>query len=360
MTKARHDTCSVRARSRVQTMNGATPQATEAQDEAATSCPVLAPPATQVRGHCVLSSRPLLALEFDGLGEIRYLNAPARQMFGSASHEETVRCLRTALALSREQRGSGASVTLETNTGPRELLVDVSESMETNRYVLVLTEQEGFPQNRLTRETAAAIAHHIRNPLAGIRGAVEVIGARLPSGNADLKAVIRQIVERVDALDDSLDALLGHLRPEPPRLRPVQLRSVLERVLAPEACPKSLRALAIRLSCVDITLHVDPQQLTQALFDLLDNAAEALPEGAGTVEVNVTRTPPYATISVVNAGTPIAAELLPYVCNAFFTTKARALGLGLTNARAIARAHGGDLVVSSCRSGTEVRLQLPL
>ena len=341
-------------------MSGAGPQAISTRHEPPPSSRTVAPEATRIDPPSMLSSGPLLALEFDGFGQIRYLNDPARQLFGSTSHEETLRCLRTAIENHPDQRRSGVEVTLETDTGPRDLWVDVTEASEPNHYLLVIAERGNLTQNRLTQETAAAIAHHVRNPLAGIRGAVEVIGARLPSGSADLKGVIRQIVERVDALDDSLDALLGHLRPERPRLRSVDLRALLERTLVPEVCPKSLRALSLRLSCEDVTLLVDPQQLTQALFELLDNAAEALPEGAGTVNICLARTPPFATISVLNAGAPIAPELLARVCEPFFTTKPRALGLGLTNARAIARAHGGDLVVSSNGSGTEVQLRLPL
>ena len=75
-------------------------------------------------------------------------------------------------------------------------------------------------------EMAAVIAHEVKNPLAGIRGAIQVIGGRLPKGSKD-GAIVKEIVARIDALNELMKDLLLFARPPQPRPAPVDLAGLI-------------------------------------------------------------------------------------------------------------------------------------
>ena len=253
-------------------------------------------------------------------------------------------------------RSNGAPEADEEGTPDRSRVRQI-DSVSLDRPVLVC---ESEPRDRLMPETARAIAHHIRNPMAGIRGAVEVIGFELAHSNPDLAGVVEQITRRIDDLDRSLDAMLNYLRPAALRLGSVELAALIERIAAEEARPVGLGALDIRLECDDVVLAADAAQLTHTIVNLLTNSAEALPSRRGRVELTLSKDHRCAIIALRDGAGGIPADVLPRVCEPFFTTKPRALGLGLTNAREVVRAHGGELEVRMVDGGTEVRLRLPL
>src|SRR5205823_3603898 len=95
----------------------------------------------------------------------------------------------------------------------------------------VRMEQQLREQSALTRlgEMAAVVAHEVKNPLTGIRGAIQVIGGRLPSGSKDVQ-IIGDIVARIDALNDLMKDLLLFARPPQPRVAPVDVLSLLKTV----------------------------------------------------------------------------------------------------------------------------------
>src|SRR5437867_2926795 len=86
-------------------------------------------------------------------------------------------------------------------------------------------------QSALTRlgEMAAVVAHEVKNPLTGIRGAIQVIGSRLPAGSKDIH-IVGDIVARIDALNDLMKDLLLFARPPQPRMAPVDVLSLLKNV----------------------------------------------------------------------------------------------------------------------------------
>lgn len=211
----------------------------------------------------------------------------------------------------------------------------------------------------LDPESAAAIAHHVKNPLAGIRGAVEFLGARLP-GDDDGRDVVRKIVSRIDELDSSLDALLLFLRPPPPRLGRVDLRALVEPLADENGPARSRPSVSIALSGDRVVVNADERQLQRLVRAVLTNAAEATREGSALVEVRITRGPRFVTVSFRDHGPGIDEDILPRVCEPFFTTKPRALGLGLTIAKRTARMHGGWLTVSPRQRSTEIQLTLPV
>src|SRR4029453_10755382 len=90
-------------------------------------------------------------------------------------------------------------------------------------------EQQLAQQAALARlgQMAAVVAHEVKNPLAGIKGAVQVLMSRRPPGDAET-TVMHDIVARIDALDDLIQGLMTYARPKPPRLSTVTLRHVID------------------------------------------------------------------------------------------------------------------------------------
>src|SRR5207253_4081975 len=86
-------------------------------------------------------------------------------------------------------------------------------------------------QSALTRlgEMAAVVAHEVKNPLTGIRGAIQVIGSRLPAGSKDVQ-IVGDIVARIDALNDLMKDLLLFARPPQPRMGKVDVLLLLQSV----------------------------------------------------------------------------------------------------------------------------------
>jgi signal transduction histidine kinase len=107
-------------------------------------------------------------------------------------------------------------------------------------------------------------------------------------------------------------------------------------------------------------LVVDPQQLKQALINLLLNAIQATPPG-GTVQVTAAAETEVLLLAVIDSGSGVAPELMDRIFDPYFTTKPHGTGLGLPIALRIIQAHGGTLDVSSAHgAGTTVEVRLPI
>jgi signal transduction histidine kinase len=117
--------------------------------------------------------------------------------------------------------------------------------------------------------------------------------------------------------------------------------------------------LTLRVPAGLPTLVVDPQQLKQALINLLLNAIQATPPG-GSVQVTAAAETEALRIVVIDSGSGIAPDMLERIFDPYFTTRPQGTGLGLPIALRIIQAHGGTLEVSSVLGrGTTVEARLP-
>jgi PAS domain S-box-containing protein len=207
-------------------------------------------------------------------------------------------------------------------------------------------------------QMAAVVAHEVKNPLAGIKGAMQVLMSRRTSADAEF-AVMRDIVVRVDALNELIQDLTMFARPRPPRLSQVSVRHLLDEAATMLGRDPIGSALEVRISASDGTIAADPDLLRAAVLNLLLNAAQAI-NGRGAVDVTAARCNGSWTIEVRDSGPGIPAELRNEVLEPFFTTKARGGGLGLPIARRVAEMHGGTLTLTCPESGgTLVVITLP-
>ena len=211
-------------------------------------------------------------------------------------------------------------------------------------------------------EMAAAVAHGLRNPLASLRAAAQVVRhhPESPSSGEHLDAII----EEVDRLDRRISHLLSFSRPAPFRPTSESVSRLVEGLLP--TFSEQLRERGVKLE-VEIPptlpeVRVDPMQVEQVLVELVSNALDAMPAG-GRLRIGAALSEATAgseiAIEVADTGSGIPDNVLPSVCEPFFTTRADGTGLGLAIAKRYIEQNGGRLEITSRPGSTTVRVRLP-
>jgi len=208
-------------------------------------------------------------------------------------------------------------------------------------------------------QMATMVAHEVRNPLAGIKGALQVLTARRRSGDPEL-AVMQDITTRIDALCDLLNDLMLFARPRPLQIAPLRLRGLVEDGVAFLKRDESLHTIDVTVDGDDAVLKADGELIRATVVNLLLNAAQAM-AGQGRIAIRLARSPASATIEIRDSGPGIPPEVRAQVFEPFFTTKARGGGLGLPIAKRTAERHGGNLTLDCPPGGgTVATITLPL
>jgi PAS domain S-box-containing protein len=208
-------------------------------------------------------------------------------------------------------------------------------------------------------EMAAVLAHEVKNPLAGIRGVVQVIGGRLPKNSTDAH-MMTEIVSRIDSLDGLMHDLLLFARPPRPKREPTKIDVLVRTTAELLQRDQALAGVRVDISGSATPVAVDPEMMKMVFQNLLINGAHAM-ESGGTIRVDIATVAEQCTIAVSDAGPGIPAELRDKIFAPFFTTKARGTGLGLPTAKRFIEAHHGQIVVDCPPSGgTTVTVCLPM
>jgi signal transduction histidine kinase len=225
----------------------------------------------------------------------------------------------------------------------------------------VRMEEQLREQTSLARlgEMAAVIAHEVKNPLAGIRGAIQVIGGRLPKESKDA-TVVKEIVNRIDTLNELIKDLLLFARPPHPRPLPVDLAGLVRTTADLLSGDPALKAVAIQIEGAAPPVLADAELLKIVFQNLLVNSAQAM-QGRGEIQVSLEAVGGVCRLIFRDAGPGIAADVLERIFTPFFTTKARGTGLGLATAKRIVEAHAGRIAIDSATGGgTTVTIELPV
>jgi two-component system sensor histidine kinase PilS (NtrC family) len=195
---------------------------------------------------------------------------------------------------------------------------------------------------------AADMAHEIRNPLASISGAVELMGrdGALPQESQGLMSIVVRETERLDKL---IGDFLDYARPRAPDVAPFDLAEVVTDTL--EMFRHQRFAEREPELVVDvqgpIPIEADLHQVKQVLWNLLQNSAESLAAGGRiTVRAHVAERQ-GAVLEVEDTGSGISPDDLPHLFEPFYTTKERGTGLGLATVHRIVESHGGRIEVTS-------------
>ena len=207
-------------------------------------------------------------------------------------------------------------------------------------------------------QLAASLAHEIKNPLAGISGAIQVIGDSL-SEDSPYKSIVGDILGQISRLDATVKDLLLYARPTPPERKDVKMGDLITRLISVLHEEPALRNLDVRFNDSEAIAYADERQLEQLLMNLILNAAHASTD-ATTIEVEAIESADRLTLVVKDRGTGMPEEVRKKALEPFFTTKAKGTGLGLAICRRIAESHGGTVAIESHPGqGTVVTVELP-
>ncbi len=217
---------------------------------------------------------------------------------------------------------------------------------------------------------AAMLAHEIRNPLAGISGAAQLLSSTLSSEDRELTAVIEDEAKRIGDLVNRVEAF-GEMGPGV--VEPVNIHDIIDR--AKRAAAAGFAAHMRFQEAFDPSIPPtagSADQLMQVVINLLKNAAEAAPEG-GVITLKTAYRPGVRLslpgkrsqslpieILIKDNGPGIAAGILEDVFEPFVSTKASGTGLGLSLVSKIMADHGGVVDCKSDSNGTDFRLLLPV
>ncbi len=212
-------------------------------------------------------------------------------------------------------------------------------------------------------ELAAAIAHEIKNPLAGISGAIQVFAEDFPEGDRR-REIIDDVLAEIARLDKAVKDLLAFARPPEPSIIPIPVDVIIERTvrLVTGQARKQSVEVCVELPERPITIQVDPEQIQQVFLNIMMNALHSMPRG-GTLTVSAAERAQdgEADVRISDSGAGIAEEEIKNIFRPFYTTKHMGTGLGLTISNNIVEKHNGRLVVSSrAGEGTTFLITLPL
>jgi signal transduction histidine kinase len=217
-------------------------------------------------------------------------------------------------------------------------------------------------------ELAAGLAHEIRNPLAGIAGAIEIITKDFPKEHPD-REVLEDLRQEARRIEKVLNDLLAYARPKPTQFSRGDLKELVARTLhlARQQTGTKKLEFSIHIPADLPRFRMDSEQLHQVLLNLTLNGIQAIEhEGKVAIEAHVESSEALAhgdlvEITVSDSGQGIPPESLERIFRPFYTTKRGGTGLGLSLCRRIVSQHGGTLTVESeLRKGTRFIIRLPL
>ena len=223
----------------------------------------------------------------------------------------------------------------------------------------------------VAEEVASIARHDLRNRLASIRNAAFYIKRRVEKSDlwesdARVPQFFGLIEQAVIGADAVVEDRLHPARLYERRIAPVSFRACVERALACARVPATAR---FELDVEDVQVSADAEELAVALRCLIENAVEAVPDGAVRITGQASEAPVSARegaqaismyeVRVVDQGPGVPPEALEQATRAGFSQKPGHIGLGLAIAARVARRYRGDLVFDSPDRGASVGLVLP-
>ena len=286
--------------------------------------------ASEARWRSVIDSAVDGIVVIDAHGRIEAFNPAAERLFGyeerevigrnvnilmpSPYHEEHDAYLARHLATGVQKIiGTGREVTglrRDGTTFPLHLSVGKMTVGGERKFTGILhdlsarvrIEEQLREQSSLARlgEMAAVIAHEVKNPLAGVRGAVQVIGTRLPKDSKDA-VMVKEIVSRIDALNELMQDLLLFARPPQPKPALVDVVTVVTTTADLIAGDPTLKDVRVSVDGAAPPILADAELLKIVFVNLLVNAAHAM-QGRGTIRVTFTSMADTCQIAVADEG----------------------------------------------------------
>jgi len=193
-------------------------------------------------------------------------------------------------------------------------------------------------------QMAAGLAHEIRNPLAGLQGAVEALSDQVP-GDSDLgREFTDRAVDEIRRINGLVSDFVAFGKPSPVERVPSSLPEIVRAAAGLLSAQARKQGVAVEVQAPDEgpEMMLDPDKIKQALINIMLNGIQAMPDG-GVLNIELECDEKAATVSIADAGPGIPEEARDSIFTPFFSTKEQGAGLGLPLAHQIADSHGGTL-----------------
>jgi two-component system sensor kinase FixL len=344
---------------------------------------------SEARWRSIVESAVDAIIVIDSRGRIEAFNPAAERLFGYAEREaigQNVSMLMTSpyrdehdsylrryqregnpriIGIGREVSGrhrDGSMIPLHLSVGEmvvageRKFTGMLHDLTSRKRIEQQLSEQQSLAK---IGEMAAVLAHEIRNPLAGIRGAMQVMASRHDPASKE-GMVTKEIIARVDTLSELMQDLLLYARPPKPRPTPVDLERLIRTVV--DLLSRDPDVSGVRVTVEGSVPHVraDAELLKIVFQNLLINGAHAM-AGRGELRVRLGASGQVSSVAFIDSGPGIPPEIRSKIFTPFFTTKVRGTGLGLPTAKRLVEAQGGSIAIDCPPvGGTTVTVRLPV
>lgn len=344
----------------------------------------------------IVASVPSGLIAFDADGRSMVINAPGRALLeiDGAAMGQPVRailhnipqlaemvegCLQSGRIYRREEietrsahqqlRRLGATVAPidlapgETGRGVLCLLTDITEVTNLREQVALKNNLESLG------EMSAGLAHEFKNAIATLHGYVQLLQSLQLDERA--QSTTTSLLNEVRNLSDMVTSFLNFARPQPLQVEEVELKELLDECsvdLAPLFTERNVKLAVDYTERSSIVIGADERMLRQALLNLIRNAAEAIPESAGTRRVDVAARAEqeqsgrnWAVVEIKDTGDGIPEADLQRIFIPFFTSKAAGHGVGLALAYRVVTQHGGTLTAANSNTGGAVfTIRLPV
>jgi signal transduction histidine kinase len=208
----------------------------------------------------------------------------------------------------------------------------------------------------------SGVGHEVKNPINAIVVHLELLKNKLGDGNSPAARHLEVIDAEIHRLDRVVQTLVDFSRPVELQLKEQDLRQPIGDVLALASDELSTRNVTLKSSMASnpVIANVDADLLKQAVINVIQNGAQAMPDG-GTLRVVLEEDKKNAVLRIADEGTGISEEIRDKIFDLYFTTKSEGSGIGLAMTYRILQLHHGSVEVQSNVSrGTEFVLRIPL
>ncbi|MGH8499648.1 MAG: nitrogen regulation protein NR(II) [Methylococcales bacterium] len=326
---------------------------------------------------------------FDDRMQLNYVNYSGEQLLGGSSRHflnlpvteilkcpdiesDFNRCMESGVAFGQRDlviNLNDTSMTVNIFVTPlfeghqcNSLLVEIHQI---DRHIRISREEQLLSQQNASRLLLRSLAHEVKNPLGGIRGAAQLLDQEL---NGRYDEYTRIIIEESDRLQELLDRIVGPNTPSRKILS--NIHKILERVrqLVRAEAPRGITISRDYDPSLPETV-CDPDQLIQAILNIVRNAAQSI----GSHGEIILRTRVYrhmtigacrhkltAKIDVIDSGPGIPEDLIGQIFYPLVTGRAEGTGLGLSIAQSLVNQHGGLIECTSSPGNTVFSIFLPL
>lgn len=197
-------------------------------------------------------------------------------------------------------------------------------------------------------QVAAMVAHEVRNPLAGLRGSLQVLDRRFAADAPD-HAIIATMIARIDGLNAKVTDLLQYAKPNVPRLRSVDLHALATEVAASAHAAMGDGFRPIPVLGPSLAARADLEMLRAALLNLTMNACQAA--DGGEVDIDIAGGGGMCRLAIRDRGAGLPATVRERMFEPFVTTRPEGTGLGLAIVKRLVEPQGGRVAISDRPGG---------